>query len=87
MKDYSLPKCPECGDTMPPWKRLCWCCEHKKTLHPMEAKPGTEGNQRETFQKKDGDTSESQGLGEHPNGVCTDSDSPDRDYPNGDIKP
>ena len=50
---------------MPPRKRLCWCCEHKKTLHPMEAKPGTEGNQREKFQMKDGDTSESQGFGEH----------------------
>lgn len=31
-----LPTCAKCGATVPPGKKLCWCCEHTPKLHPMD---------------------------------------------------
>ena len=35
--DYTklgLPVCEKCGvNTVPPGKKLCWCCEHTPKLH------------------------------------------------------
>ena len=28
-----IPRCKICGDTVPPGKELCWCCEHGSKLH------------------------------------------------------
>ena len=27
-----IPTCPICGNTLPPGKVICWCCEHEEKL-------------------------------------------------------
>ena len=32
MEKNDLPTCPICGNTLPPGKVICWCCEHEAKL-------------------------------------------------------
>lgn len=40
-----IEKCRICGDTVPPGKDLCWCCEHGPKLHSEKPKQ-TDSDQR-----------------------------------------
>lgn len=31
-ESIKVPTCPICGNTMPPDKKICWCCEHEPKL-------------------------------------------------------
>lgn len=35
-ENSGLNRCEICGDTTPPGKTLCWCCEHTPKLHHAE---------------------------------------------------
>ena len=59
--EYELSKCPICGDTKPPLNKLCWCCEHKTSLHPTDPKPADRPI------KKAGDSHAHEQYGTHSN--------------------